>query len=694
MLRLRKILLYDLGYYLIALFSIVYYLVILNYLPGNSVYKGDEKEFIGIITSYHIDGNSLFLEVKSQEKIIGTYYFKSEDEKNNYLAILKLGVKIFIKGSIEKPLNNTIPNTFNYNKYLKNKKIYWIIKVEETSVIDSKCNLFYAFKNYIVKRIDNLPYSSAYLKTFILGNKNEIDNNIMNEYQKNGITHLFAISGMHVNLFASFIIGGLKKLKISENKRYLVTIGFILFYATLTNYTASILRAGLFFSLLLVNKIFYFFVKPVNILIFAGSILVFLNPYIINDIGFQYSFVVSFGLVISVSRLKNNNYFLNLLYVSVTAFLFSIPISLNNFYELNLLSIVNNLIFVPLVTIIVYPLSLLVFMFPFLDDILSIIITLMENINKVMASVNHLNVIIPKLSLFLCFWYYLLLILCILKNNLVYKILLVMILIFNKYECKFDSAAYVYFLDVWQGDSAVIRAPYDDEVIMIDTGGRLEFEKEEWAIKNKKYNISNNIIVFLKSVGITKINYLFISHGDDDHMGEAINITNNFKVENIVLNIGEYNENEIKLINNVKNIPIHQNVFNTKTKIKSLNSRDYNNENDNSLVLLIEFYNYTILMMGDASKKTEAGLSNVEGVNILKLGHHGSKTSSSKEFLEKVKPDLAIISSGRNNHYNHPSLDTMSTLSELNISSFNTANDGTIWFKINKNTKEIFTTIP
>ena len=688
MLILRKILLYDVVYYALVILSLIYF-TIFNLLPHPSIYTGKEKNLTATVSDYYMDGDYLRLDLKTKEKLIATYHFNSLEEKNYYTKTLQIGMELSLKIELNQPLNNTIPNTFNYKKYLNNNKIYWLGKVKELSVTNKKVSLFYKLKNSIKLRINSLNKSSSYVDAFILGDKRSIEG--MSNYQKNGASHLFALSGMHVGLFTGFILFVLKKFKVRENKRYLTAIVFIAFYGLLTGLSPSLLRAGVFFILLSLNKIFYTEIKPLNLLLLSGTILTFTNPLLLYDIGFQYSFIITFGLIL-IRKSLTKNYFLNLFLISVVAFLFSIPISLNNFYELNILSIINNLIFVPLVSLIIYPLSLIVFVFPFLDNILYFFINFSEYLNTFLASIKIFTVIIPKLSFFFTIIYYLLLIVLIVKKKYLNLILILLLLIFIKYQSKFDASAYVYFLDVGQGDSALIVRPYKKEVIMVDTGGTLEFAKEDWQLRKTTYNKSTNTIIFLKSIGINKINYLILSHGDVDHVGESLNIIENFKVDNIIMNNGYYSTEEQWIINNTK-IPIYQGVFPESLNVYSLNNITYDNENDNSLVLLFDLYNYKLLFMGDASKKTENSLPHVKA-DLIKLAHHGSKTSSDESFLYSINPSIAIISAGRGNLYHHPSSSTLDSLKKLNIDYYNTQSEGTITLTINKKTHTFSTSPP
>ena len=139
--------------------------------------------------------------------------------------------------------------------------------------------------------------------------------------------------------------------------------------------------------------------------------------------------------------------------------------------------------------------------------------------------------------------YYLILYLIYKYNYKINYLLLILIIFINIILPKLDSSYYIYYLDVSQGDASIIISPYKKEVIMVDTGGLI----------NSNYHISDNIILFLKSLGISKINLLVTTHGDFDHIGEAINIINNYKVKKVIFNCGEYNALEKDLLKLLKN---------------------------------------------------------------------------------------------------------------------------------------------
>ena len=183
-------------------------------------------------------------------------------------------------------------------------------------------------------------------------------------------------------------------------------------------------------------------------------------------------------------------------------------------------------------------------------------------------------------------------------------------------------------------------------------------------------------------------------------MGEAINLVENFKVEKVIFNCGEYNELEQELIKvlDKKKIPYYRCIKELNiddNKLYFLNNRDYGNENDNSNVIYTGLDGYKFMFMGDASTITEKEIMNkynLHDIDVLKVGHHGSKTSSGKTFIDKINPKYSIISVGKNNRYGHPNKEVLSVLNNSKI--YRTDQNGSIMFKIKNNKLKIETCAP
>ena len=190
------------------------------------------------------------------------------------------------------------------------------------------------------------------------------------------------------------------------------------------------------------------------------------------------------------------------------------------------------------------------------------------------------------------------------------------------------------------------------------------------------------------------------AHGDADHMEEASNIINNLKVEKVIFNCGPYNDLEKELIKvlDKKKIPYYScikelNIDNNK--LYFLQTKEYDNENDNSNVIYTQINGYKFMLMGDASTTTEKEILNkynLSDIDVLKVGHHGSRTSSSKEFINEINPKYSVISVGKNNRYGHPNKEVLGNLNNSKI--YRTDQDGSVMFKIKNKKLRIETCSP
>ena len=664
----------------------------------------NEKYIIGYINDIKIDGNKLKLEIIEKERIIGIYYIKDEKEKklvsNNY----HYGDYVELTGTLSVPSKNTNFNLFNYQNYLLSKKIYYVFNINSIIKIKNNKNIIYSLKNIIVNRINKIDYN-GYLLDFILGDNSDIDSDITNNYRILGISHLLAISGMHITLLATIIFKILNKIIKKESLINIIISLFLIIYIIITNYSASIIRASLIYILLIINKKYELGIKTIRYLIIMFLFMIIFNSFYIYDIGFLFSFIISFYLIL-FSKVINNyhNYFTKIFITSLISFLVSIPILISNFYSINLLSPFINVIMVPFVSIIIYPLSLIVFIFPMFRVVFIFMINILEFLTKILSNIKIGIIVLPKVSVVVIIIYYLIItiILINLYSKKYYKILyLVVILIIHSNINKLYPYSVITALDVGQGDSIFIQLPFNKRNILIDTGGLVSFNNEEWKKAKSNNSIAINITIpYLKSISVKELDYLILTHGDYDHMGEAINLVNNFKVEKVIFNCGEFNDLEKELIKilNKKKIPYYScikelNIDNNK--LYFLQTKEYDNENDNSNVIYTELDGYKFMFMGDASTTTEKEILNkynLSDIDVLKVGHHGSRTSSSESFINEVNPKYSIISVGKNNRYGHPNKEVLNVLEDSKI--YRTDQDGSIMFKIKNNKLRIETCTP
>ena len=692
--KLKTILPFKIFIFFLVLFSFLTSFIRCNYIFKTSIYNGNEELITGTIIDYKMLDTKYKMTILTNkdnisEKVIASIYLNDNDSNlRKKVSDFKIGDRIILKGNLNKPLNNTIPNTFNYQKYLYYQKIYYLFTVKEIISIENSFNYFYQFQDFLYKRCEMID-EKGYLTMLIYGKKN-IDADTYSYLQDLGVVHLFAISGLHISIFTMLLEVLLKKIK--KGPRNFIIIIFLIIYASLLGFPASVMRALTMFIFL---KIFSFLkekfkmsFKTYEIMLLSTSILLIINPYFLYDTGFLYSNLCTFGLVFYNDKTKN--YLLKSLKTTYIATIFSLPITVCLNYSYNLLTPLFNIVFVPFISFLFYPICLITFLFPFFLPVLKILIKLLELLTIVFTKVS-INIILPKMSIAVIIIYYLNIFLLSKYKKVYYHLFNILFLLIYPYGYSLDNSLNVYYLDVYQGDASILISPRKKEVTMIDTGG---------LTTDENYYTAKNIIKFLHSINIKKIDNLIISHGDFDHIGNAFYLVNNIKVGKVIFNNNEFNELETNLIKILqdKKIEFQKGDGNLQCQYLTwqfLNTRLYDNENDNSLVTYLKYQDYTFLFMGDASKLTEEDVIKkykLPKIDFLKVRHHGSKTSSSKEFISKINPKYSIISVGRKNKYGHPNKEVLNNLDNSKI--YRTDQNGSIMFKIKDNKLEIETYSP
>lgn len=674
--KLKNILQCNYIFYVLLVLSLIYSFIFINFIIIKSEYKDSDKNLYGTVMDYKKSKDKTTIWVKGKEKVLVNYYSDINVSYGDY---------IYVYGVFKKPKENGNFNLFNYKRYLLSNKINYVVTASKITVIKKNDNVFYTLKNNLLRKIENANKSKGYILAFLYADKSLIEKDVYTKYQKIGVSHLFAVSGMHVSLISIVLLKLLNKIK--ERKRYIIVSIFLSIYLFLTNFTISMVRATFQFILFFINKSFKLNIDNSNLVLLLFSILVIINPYNIYNIGFLFSFIISFTLI-RCSKLIKGKFIIKSLKTSLISFFSSMPVLINNFFEVNFLGIILNIIYIPFVSYILFPLSLVTVLFPSLDNILYMFISYFEKITDFFSNIKFLSFSICKMNIILIIMYYIIFIYILKrKKSLVYKIIIAIIsLIFLINNGRIVNSE-VSILDVGQGDSSLIRLK--NKNILIDTGG------------NINYDISKNILIpYFKSVGIKKIDYLVLTHGDYDHMGEAINLVENFKVEKVIFNCGSYNdlENELIEVLDKKKIKYYScikelNIDNNK--LHFLQTKEYDNENENSNVIYTELNGYKFVFMGDAGVEKEKDILekyNVSKIDVLKIGHHGSKTSSDKNFIDEMNPKYSVISVGKNNRYGHPNKEVLNNLDNSKI--YRTDQDGSIMFKIKNNKLKIETCSP
>ncbi len=627
-------------------------------IPNQSKYLNNKPNILkGIIKEYEIKNNTLSIEIQSKEKVQAFYYIKNDLEKEELIKTIGYGSEVSLTGKFILPQKNTIPNCFSYQKYLYNKQIYYVFQAKMIKCT-RKSKGIYKLKNILIKKCEAMS-DDAYFRVLLTGKKGNLNQDMLN---KIGCLHLFIISGFHIQILLLIIKKILLKMGWHNKLILILSTSFLAFFY---GFTISILRVSIFYTLKCINDLLKKPYQNLELFIITFFICLLINPNNLFDWGFRYSFLITFFLFIVPN--KYHNKFSKLLYINIVCFLVSLPLVLINNYEVNFLAIIYAFFSSLYLSFIMYPLALLSFVMPLILPIFNIFSNIFNQLLIMASNIDIGILIIGKVPFFLWFIYYYLIYLILVKERKKEIVLLViyMYLIYLLPSC--DKFAYIGYLDVLQGDCAVMISPYKREVIVIDTGGKVNDNNTDY--------IAKNIATYLKSMGVKKINTLIITHGDYDHMGSSLNLIDNIKVLKVVFNEGKTNELEQKLIQKLQKKKIKY-VYGLKqlkfadSKLTFLKTTIEDNENDNSNIIYLKYQTYQFLFMGDASIKKEEELIkkyNLRNISFLKVGHHGSKNSSSKKFIDTIKPKYSIISVGKNNNYHHPHQETLEKLKNSKI---------------------------
>ncbi len=577
------------------------------------------------------------------------------------------------------------------------------------------------FRMELDKCIDEIygEEDGAILKAMLVGNKNDIPQRVKEAFQKCGISHILAISGLHVSFLCMMVFKGLELLGLNKYICSIISEIFLVLYIVMVGFTPSAIRAAVMFSTYVVAKL----LKRSYDLITAASLALIIisgfNPWQLWDSSFQLSFLAIAGIGFLANNFINNSQYINKplkkrdskrlcgrLYnvmiagtlrdfiTSSIIFAVTLPVLLYGYYEVALYSVALNMVILPLMPVLL------------VSSIAGILLTtLVGEIGAVFVVGSKLILALYKHSCIfmeesgfgrynfgkpygwsVVVYYLFLLVFCLYSGRHMLKIRLLCVLgcltLFVQYP---DG---LYFLDVGQGDCVV--AIDNKKAYVMDCGS------------TSKKNVGNNILIpFLKSKGINVVEAVFVSHPDEDHISGIYELIEKSKTECITINrICVFDEslkaNQFeKLVDlarqediTVLGIDGGDRISGPEITIECLYPSDILAEdmNNNSLVLMCTFDGLRMIECGDVEIEGENVLLKEDvKADIIKIAHHGSSSSSSEGFMQMVNPKLAIISAGKNNRYGHPHMETIELLDTNNIEYLCTMDTGALFVTSDKN---------
>ncbi len=582
------------------------------------------------------------------------YGYSYQDRKN--------GVKVYLPADANpsygqcysltevKEITNKLANrsSFNYKQYMKSQQI--VYQAESIQLVKSKENALLKLKNFRNKLITNQCRTETlicqYQTTLFLG-ENILDQDIKNIYGRIGIGPLLAISGMHINFAYNWIISIFSRLRIEIGKANFVAICLLVVYSVLAGNSVSVNRAVM---MLILAKGFK--LKSIHSLQLAFLISFLSNPFNLLNKGYQLSYAISLFFVLYSGKFKTS------LTLSSFCYLIALPLSHSFNYTVNFLAPITMLIYTKIVFWLIIPISMLNYLFSY-QLIEKILTALLSGIEWLSSVIDNFTVITGAIPLLMWLIYYLLVYLGYVNR----KLLVVLSFWFFIVCLNVTWVPSVHFIDVGQGDSTLIKTRKYN--ILIDSGENVsELER------------------FLAYQGISKVDVVFISHPHSDHyfaLSEFrfVQIDQIYELAGNQVFTSSQGISELTTVENIAILPYYGETA-----------------NDKELIIKLEVDGVSYLFPGDGEAATEAYLVDNYcqeiNVDVLKVPHHGSRSSSSQSFIDCVSPQVAVISSGVNNRYGHPHQEIVERYQSIEL--YNTQQNGEVWVKrkqvkFNTNTK-------
>ncbi|MBU1098976.1 MAG: DNA internalization-related competence protein ComEC/Rec2 [Bacteroidetes bacterium] len=631
-----------------------------------------------------------------------------EDSKSEYNS-LQIGNKVVLDGTFKKGRTQRNPGEYDYQAYLESIGIHALLdmyEVNKIEIIDSSTSFFqnniHNARRSIDQKINELHNinTASLLRGLLLADKSLIDYNLKDSYINAGVVHVLAVSGLHVGYIIIIFLFMFNRLNIKV--RYVLTIFGLFAFLIITGSPASVFRATIMAAVLLLSGMGTRKYNAINSLAFAALILLVLDPNQLFMPGFQLSFSAVLSILIIYPVIQKSilswgienkiiKYILLFFGVSLSAQIGTLPLTLFYFAKLQVLSLFANLIVIPIIGIVVALGIFTLFLsvtFPFLAPLYASAsefwVFVMNHFILLIGNTEFSYIDVTQFSVYdslifyvaAIFSYYFLKVFRFYKSRfIVIPILLVLFLLFSRLDNTDllpDGKLSILMIDVGQGDSFILRFP-NGETALIDGGDRSEYFDNGGRV----------ILPLLQYLGIDKIDYGVITHLDSDHYGGYISLIRQIKIGSLYkpyLREKTKTDNQLEELLSLNKITIqyfHKDTLQiANARLYILNDTTYagydsfDTNNKSGVIKLVHGEN-KIIFMGDAEKPVEDYLIKRYGdflqSDILKVGHHGSKTSSTTRFLDLVKPKYGLISVGEHNRFNHPSKTVLDKLKEKNI---------------------------
>jgi len=674
---------------LILLFLVLYILYLLRYrfktliilIIVGSIYLINYKLQLERLLKYDKDKiiTCTVVSFPQEKEKYTQFYCKSRNFK--YLVYDKsitnnmpLGTVIQLENNLQLVKNNTIPYQFNYRKYLLSQKIQYVNYVEDVKITRMNKRIDFKLINTLHSYYQDTP-NKGYLLSFILGDKNALDNDFNEATQFLNISHLFVVSGFQVAFLYLVCHIMMKYLHITKETSKLISQIIIILFLIINCFSVSIFRAVMLIILIELKNKKHLPIDNIHILSIIWLINLLVNPFVMYNSGFVLSYLITLILFLSrIILMHKRSYIISIYRVNIICQLFALPITANFDFHFNVLSVLLTPLLSLYYIFVIFPFTLICLLIKPLSKLLYYGFSIFDQIILKLATITYfdLNVGVFTETRYIIYYVCLFFIFRMLENKKKPILLIILLTINISFYHKLILVDEVIFFDVGQGDSTFINAETYNCRALIDTGGA------------RNYKPGNTTIKYLSSIQIAKLDYLFISHSDLDHANDVDVFVNNIKVKNIILSSydnGELVESITRLAEqrsiNIKRIHAYNKVECGKLTFFIIHpDHQYANSNDNSLIIFVHINGDNYLFTGDA-KSDKILLGKEKTIDYLKISHHGSKYQTDDNLFKTVEIKNAIISVGINN-YGHPSQEVLDILLKHNVKVYRTDVDGSI----------------
>jgi competence protein ComEC len=707
-----------------------------TYFFPQEVYRVKELTVYGRITdiklikqkdlTFNFETDSLKTEarvLRKNVKLLCKLRETSKKRLDSVYNILEPGNYLQIMGAYYKGREMRNPGEFDYNKYLNSLGISGTLNItgaKNISLLGDESDFFksaiFSIRKFLDSEIKSLhnEQTSSLLKGLLLADRSEIDYVTKTQFINAGVIHVLAVSGLHVGFIVVIFLFLFGRLNIYM--RSVLTITGLLLFMLITGMPPSVFRATLMAVIIIIAFLFNRSTNLLNSLALAALIILLINPDELFNPGFQLSFsaVIGIALLYSplealINKLKLKSKVLRciilFMVVSLSAQVGTLPFTLTYFGKLSVIALIANLIVIPITAIIVglgiFTLiinSFLPFIGVYFAAANNLVTKILFLIVKISGSADFSYISVRNFSLYdsLLFYLFLFFLLYSLKNinrnTIKFAILTLVVVNFlflsslDNSDLLKDKKLSMCAIDIGQGDAILIKFP-EGTIALIDAGNVTPYFD----------NGERVILPLLEYLGIDKIDYGFVSHIDSDHYAGFVSLVNAGVIKKIFKpQIDSTLVKDVKFEKylRVKSIPVEYykkeilKIDGTKIYVLNNETISKNRElstNNKSGVLKIVYGRTSFLFTGDIERKVEkiyaSYYKSFLNVNVLKVAHHGSNTSSSPAFLNYVTPEKSVINVGILNKFKHPSEKVVKRLEDFGSEIYRTDKYGALIFE-------------